>query len=465
METIEQSRVPTAMPPSIMVAEKKPRNDLFPATARMVKLGPVNAIENSQAMTFCFTPNANEVVFPHRLRIVNQFQVVSGDNNARIDIKDAVIPVNGLSHAFFKSCNVKLGQGYLITKNDSLYAHRGDMENKLKLTYEQKINAHSSQKGWDQEEVDFSTIRKDDLPLPLNPDEQKDEEKVAKFKKLTEKYPTYFRRNQKIHDGNMWEETSPIFADICQQEKPFLPGVKVQFIFQMQDNQRLLILGTENDAAKFKVRLVSSYLLVQYEPMPQEFLDRGIPSTFTYNTTRVEMNNETRPGGSSMINIPNPIPGNRLPRRVTMCMIKESAFHGHTKQDPFWYTDFNVDSVALRVSGQNKPMPVLYMNRYDGDCGQPLFALQKAWGWEDSIFHRGITLKNFKKGNCLFSWNFAGNEEQPGQTTEVPKWENINIEVKFKDSLDEAVTILTMIEYDQEILCDLIEGKFTPHDL
>ena len=123
---------------------------------------PLQNIGRQGSITFHITVDKDHFLDPYcAFMYIENLATGAAPDDGDINNKSKVIPVNGLSHAWFNNVIVRIN-GTVIESINNKYAYRGDLETRLSFSKEIKVG-HLRMCGFDEEIEAFEDVDAGDL--------------------------------------------------------------------------------------------------------------------------------------------------------------------------------------------------------------------------------------------------------------------------------------------------------------
>ena len=253
-----------------------------------------------------------------------------------------------------------------------------------------------------------------------------------------------------------------LHADLCRQERVLLNAVQVTFkLTQSREPFRIMRPApSEGDTAQeYKVQILNATLKVpMIKPTPAMLL--GISSGLKispalYPFERTEIKTVSIPSGQGSWAVDN-LFLSRIPKRLVVAMVSESAYTGTYSKNPFNFTNFKLTYMCLTIDGSCVPSRAIQMD-FDKDiyldAYYTLFSIA-----QDEIAGKPrktstITREEYPKGHMCICFNIDGSsygdEYINPQTFGLSK-----MELKFAENLKENVTLIMYAVYNSLLRID-----------
>lgn len=173
-------------------------------------------------------------------------------------------------------------------------------------------------------------------------------------------------------------------------------------------------------------------------------------SPIKYPITRTEIKYKSVSQGLADANIDNLVIG-QLPRRVIIGMVKSDNFNSTSSDDPFHSENFGVKYLSLNADGIQYPSKTYTPDFEQDDYLREYYGLFQALN--QNITYATITLDRFeyKEGNTLFGFNLTPDLSSGGQHVNPIRRGALNLALKFKNPIEQPITVIAHFEFDNLI--------------
>ncbi|XP_059487058.1 uncharacterized protein F54H12.2-like [Neocloeon triangulifer] len=194
-----------------------------------------------------------------------------------------------------------------------------------------------------------------------------------------------------------------------------------------------------------KITLNPSILLAHAKILQQK--------TALYHFRRTEMLHYTIGQNVFQKSVENMLNG-RVPQRIIMGLMKNSAFNGSYTQNVFNFEHFNLNYLNLSINGMTVGGKPLTPNYATGEYMQPYLMTFFGTGIGLSDDGHCISRDDFPNGFCLYCWDLT-----PDLSASEAHWSstqdgNIRIEVGFAKELETTVSMIVYAEYRETLEID-----------
>lgn len=396
---------------------------------RTVAYKPITAIETYSELKFSIKGSGdryldlNDISLNIKLKLVKS----GGKPYANGDTEQPGI-VNNILHSMFQNCSVTLN-GKRVTTSE-YYGYRSYLE-KLLNYGEDAARTHMICDGWT---LDDGT----DLDQMKSPNKG------------------FVKRQTWLKNSSLLELEGKLHADALHQGRLLINNVdlEVDLSFAKPD---FFLMEKADGSSILKIEEATLYA-THYDLDPSilvahaNILSSGIPIAMPYK--RVEIKTFTIPANSSMFNNDNLILG-KIPNTLIVTMIDSNSFLGKRDKNPFNFHHYSMYSCSVYVDDQVYPCGG-YETDFDTSsqkfCTRAYRQLYRALRMHHADGGNQVTKEMFENGYFIMAWNLtrdgSGHENHISST----RTGNLRLQGKFKNSLENAVTVLVYAEYDSEIL-------------
>lgn len=436
----------------------------------------VNSLGNEcKFARFEFKSFHNNLIVPSKCYTKMTLQIVKGQGD--IAENDLVLPVNDIGCSMIKSLEVKMND-VTIDPGDGLYAYRASLDKHI--NYPENVKRTGLSPGMYQMEehsFDVEDIENQKVifhePKPEELAKDKSISKQTQSSTRGEPRKVFEERFNATSKSREFTVMSTIHSDIFMQSKVLPPSTKIELNFTPNTEPHFALLKSKEDKKeKFRIKILRWTMLVQYIEVIPEFKANLLDvihqqkKMIRIPLRQVELTYHVRPKGLKDFSEINSLlkGGSRLPRRIFIALVKQSAFHGEICCDPFHYHDVGAENVTLRVGGQIMPYPELKCSTRntnvevgkpskDDDISEFLMSFLMATGTFYSDSTTGITRHNFSKGNFVLGWDLTSGDTE--QVFEISARKNVELNyVLSKTDEKNSYVMLVYAEYDAELRVD-----------
>ena len=353
-----------------------------PLNTSMEKAGyvvslPVSSLNDTGPIEFNINASADEYIDLGRTYLYVKLKVTK-DDGENLDVTEKVAPVNLFLHSLFSQVDVKL-RDTLVTPSVNTYPYKSYLETLLSY----RSDAKETQLSAELWSADHGNMNETD---PYDKDLTNDGMKV---------------RATFIAGSKSLEMMGRIHCDIFQQDRYLLNNVDM-YIKLIRSPQKFHLMSNVNsyttkiqDAAFHvrKVKLNPSISLGHSKLLDQGKLvkypiRRGVVTSFTISQNSLSFCKENVVSG-------------QLPRRVVIGFVKNSAFNGNIKENPYDFQHFDLNYLSLHNGSQSVPSQPLTPNFEKSEYLQAYMTLFEGTGMLNADRGHGICRGHYTKGYAL----------------------------------------------------------------
>jgi hypothetical protein len=251
------------------------------------------------------------------------------------------------------------------------------------------------------------------------------------------------------------EMFSNVHVDLFNQDKYLLNGVELGLKFIPA--RASFHLMSDEAAPKFKFEITNAELYVrkmQINPAIKNGISLGLlTSPAKYPITRVDIKQLTLPSPIQSKTIDNLYMG-QIPKRCIIGMVKNTAFNGTYKTNPFNFEHFNLNYLAVYVDSTQ-----ILSRPFTPDFTRGLYAreyhsLFSGCGIHYSDHGNDVEYDDYSKGFFLTCFDLTNDLSSHSPVWNASKNGSLRIELRFEQPLTESVTVIVFAEFDNLIEID-----------
>lgn len=270
------------------------------------------------------------------------------------------------------------------------------------------------------------------------------------------------------------ELAGKIYADIFSVPTLMLPGINFKIRFKRASNDFAIINpykdppanadgtipagGVDKDKT-YSIHLLEATLFVRRYQMlaslslrNHQLLQKG--ALIKYPIRRVQVRSFYVPNGTTTFNN-NTLLSGILPERIVLMLVANESVGGKLDTNPYNFEDFYLDQLEITSSNQMCKFPLIGMNFKSGaeKVLKPYFFSMLGVTSAQTLDGFPMHLSTFKKkGNSLFVFDLR--DASGAQTSQPLRSGSINISMKFRKSLEKAISVIIYSEYSASITVD-----------
>ncbi|KAL3120546.1 hypothetical protein niasHT_007838 [Heterodera trifolii] len=255
------------------------------------------------------------------------------------------------------------------------------------------------------------------------------------------------------HTVNQDDSTDDGFKERC---KIFKGGKNAQFLSRLDFDLFILQTLKANDATKYRLTVhdVKIYAkMVEVQPSLNMSLYKTLekqPATYAVRKTEIK---------SSFISVGRyefeyNVFSATIPRRVTIALVGNSAFHGDYKLSPFMFEPFDLREISVHAGGVVYPAVPYKLNFSKDHFVSAFVDMYEALGMANSERSFDISMAQFKKGWTFFVIPLTSTlDDSCG--FELLRSGTTNVRATFNSPIPlGGVEMIVLGEFDQMIMVD-----------
>jgi hypothetical protein len=407
---------------------EEPAYDVTLVSSTASEYHPITSLSDSKApIEFFVQSNDTQFIDLSETKLYLKAKIVTSDlKNLKEDV--IVTFVNNALHSLFSQCSVYLNE-VMITPSSNQYAYRSYIETLLGYNKE----FHKS-----QAQCALYFKNKDST----NTDPTKDD--------------GFGKRFQFSKGSKEVELIGRPYSDIFVQNKFLVPGVDMRIQF-LRSSPEFCLHATAD--GKYNVQITEAKLIIQKHTILPSLMTNILKSwedgaLVTYPMKKVEVKAYTLAPGTVQ-NVNENILTGILPDRIIIGLIRSTDYAGNITTNPFNFQDFGLSFIDVSVNGDKSSSVPIHVDFNADQYIQLYYNLFYALGITNDDCGIEMTRSDFK-GSPLMAYNLRHVKD----SFTLPRHGSVKIELKFKNGLTEAVTVLVYAEYQSILHIDKNKNIF-----
>ena len=408
------------LPPTLTSLEK----------AQHVEYLPIGSLTDDTPIEFFVSSRGDEYIDLAKTYIYIEAKITKADGTA-LEENAKVGPVNLWLHSLFSQIDLSLN-GELVTSSNNTYPYRAYLETLLSYGQEAKKSQLQSSLWYVDDPGKFGKV--DPTAADTN----------SSFK----------TRARLAAKSDVVDMFGRLHLDLCHQHRYLINGVDMKLrLNRTKSNFNLM-----SEAGTEITKITKAILLVQQvKTNPQELLEHAkllnSGETIKYPIRRVEVKTFAITTGTQTLTRDNVFLG-QLPRRVIVCMTKNSAFIGKKDQNPFEMEHNNLNYISVEANGQSFPSQPL--TPQFGNINNYIKSYMTLFTDTGKIFDdsgNDITRESYRKGFTIWAFDLSPDKEDSAHVHLI-KEGNLRLDMKFAEALDDTTSVIVYAEFDNVIEID-----------
>ena len=256
-------------------------------------------------------------------------------------------------------------------------------------------------------------------------------------------------RSLLVDEGQMTEMLIRPFNALFQQDRLLPGGTSIDITLIPSKSKFNLMANADDDSDKYTTVISGLELHVrQVKVMPSvmasivtEREKRNILLPMRrLNTVPISMSSGTQ-------TLTRPISSGVIPRRIWCVMVDETARYGNYKLNPFNFQHFNMNELYLKVNSVHVPQKHFTPNFASNLYKECYFSLFSQMGCMFDDCGMDISYDDYKNGHMILCFDLTADMED-GDHRELRKTGDVILDIQLNKSLDAAVDILCIQEFD-----------------
>ncbi len=256
-----------------------------------------------------------------------------------------------------------------------------------------------------------------------------------------------------IHAIKPLQLSGKIHCDLFQQDKPLIPGVTLSLKFVRARKELTFTALTDAGVPRAVIRKPRLFVR-KFEPSlgyMNALSKRLLRGPAIYHFERIQMRQSTLAAGLQSGEWPNLVAG-QLPKMMMIGLVSSKSLSGSFDTTPLYFNHYDLCYINAEIDGKLYPSGGYTMdftnhqtlNCYDGLC--------RVLEVFSNPADKGLPFdrRQYEKGFTLFGFDFTPSGTARGALT-IIKQGNLNLNLKFKTALPEAVNIIAYLVYDATI--------------
>lgn len=381
-----------------------------------VQFHPIANVSDGGPIEFIVSGNGEDYLDLSHTQLYVRAKILKKDGKPITD-ECNVGPVNLFLHSLFSQVDISLNDRVVSSSNNT-YAYRAYIETLLNHGYDSKTSQLTT-------ELFFK-----DTAGKMNAFDEKEENDGFN------KRAAFFKKSATV------DMVGRLHVDLFNQERLLLNLVDLK-IKLIQSKPEFCLLGEGDYKVTFehvslfirKVRINPAVIVAHGKTLEK--------ATAKYPIDRVVCKVFSIPQSSYSFVQDNVFAG-QMPKRLVLACVDNDAFNGNFKKSPFDFQHFNTNFVGVYVDGQPVPYQPLEL---DFENGNYIRAYQNLFLNNDGIY---VSRSEFANGYALFLFDLSP-DLCDGEHFNLIRHSNLRIELKFKKSLEQTISLIVFAEFESLI--------------
>lgn len=402
---------------------------------------PINNLSTDVPIEFEINGSADEYIDLNSIELSLIVKVVNKTGDADIGSTDIIAPVNNWMHSMFQDVSLTIGDT-VVEGGNFQYPYKAYLSNLLNYDQESK-RSHVKVAGWDK---DTATHMNGHGTTNIG----------------------FTKRKGQIAGSASVALYGPLILDMFLQQKYLLHNTNVKIklskalpTFQIGIYTADTVSGR---ATAVKVIIEKAILYVRKaKALPSVIAESEEKLNFInamYPINRTQMTTYTINKGSLSHTKQSLFKG-RMPKLVFVALVRNDAYNGSYKFNPFNFEHFKVSKIGLYNGGTSVPFPPYEPDFAKGIYAREYYCLLQSLGLTNKKESNDLQISDFGAGYTIFGFNLTP-DLSVGSHAQVYREADMKLELQFTDALAETINVIIMGVFDgriditkeRKVLCD-----------
>lgn len=346
---------------------------------------------------------------------------------------NTVTCINNFFHSLFSAVNVTVNNAAVSFANDN-YPYLAYIQNLL--NYNHEFNECNGQVyGW----------RKD---TGTNIDSPDNEGGV--------------KRKQWVRNGNKLSGIMRLRSPFFMHRKYCLSFLDLKIVMQRTKNHKFLFLmsGTPESSCNYRFRIDHIALHVRKVKLSSLFVEAVEKRMFkdeipvTYHMTDSRIMTKTYPAYGTEI-VEDQLFHGEIPNRIIIGIVKNSAYNGAWKENPFKFSCSTLTKIGLFVNGAPFPVNPIDVSFPDSIERAYHLLLTSLVAGDGEIGNLNLTLDDFRDGFTLFAFDMSPDQYgTQAANSLINQPANVRLALQFSASATNTITVIIYYEVKSRLQVD-----------
>ena len=262
-------------------------------------------------------------------------------------------------------------------------------------------------------------------------------------------------RYEKCGRNNTFELMGKPSCDIFNITRYLIPGVEIRVRFSASNNNFCLI-APEGD--NYKLNFVDAKLIfhrISISPSLSLAIERTLerqPAIYPMVRTETRAFHVGDDRADAMI---DNLYAGELPKRVTIGLVRNEAYNGDLKKNPYHFEHFGLTRAELFCDGERVPWNELVLDCANASFLQAYYTLFTGADALDTESTSGISRDEYLDGSCLLVYDLTPDQSAASVSHVCPKRRaNLRVKLNFSQKLPKTVNLLALFEFDNIMAID-----------
>jgi hypothetical protein len=393
-------------------------------SGRYIQYNPVSTISDNGPIEFLIESN-EQFIDINDTALHVQAKIVKADGSAPdAGTANVMAPVNLWLHSLFSQVDLVLGSER-ITSSTDMYPYRAILETMLNFDQNAKENKLTNEMYYD-ETGGGETITQDWCEVKL----------------------------ARTNAGQTVDMMGRLHTDLFHQGRYLLPKSVLKIALTRSKPEFSLMVAK---GGPFKIIIERARLYVRHVEVnasERNVIETQLNTTNArYPVRRVLVTNFNIPSGMKTYTKDNLyIGGSQIPKRLILAMVRNDAFKGDLKKNPFNFAHFDINKLEIFANGRSVLGQALEPDFSTKQIGRTyhhmLQSLGKGFGSTDDL---GISIDEFCDGKVLFVFDLTPDQGADAVHRHLAHSGSLRIDMGFETAPTHPITVILFGEFDNTI--------------
>jgi hypothetical protein len=265
-------------------------------------------------------------------------------------------------------------------------------------------------------------------------------------------------KNTRTGNSQSFDLVGRLHIDMFMQERLIPNNVSVRLTLT-RSKPEFYLMSHEDGADKAYEIVIEQACLdarrVKLSATEQLRLEKSIASSGArYPITHVVTKNFTVSSGTSSVQLESVFSG-QIPNKIVMGLVRNDAFNGAYKLNPFNFQHFNLTAASLIVDGRQVPSQGLrcdFKHKLYADAYHQLFTVvgPYPYNWSNKL-----TPAHFEGGCALLVFDLTPDGSGDGVDYTCPRRNGtVKASLRFADPLPHTISVIVLGQFDNTVVID-----------
>ena len=259
-------------------------------------------------------------------------------------------------------------------------------------------------------------------------------------------------RQRMIEDSKECELMGPLYLDFFEQSRYLISQTSLRL--KLTPSKPEFVLNAYGPLADFKIEFTKVIIYATRVTVNPSVINGHATGLKRHNAIYPLVHNDlitfTIPKGQQSYTKDRLFP-DRAPKSLMIAMVKNEAFNGNIKMNPFNFQHFKLNKIALYREGVSIPGRPFTPDFENGNYIRSYLHTMRTLGYYHTDDTNGLTPKMFGAGYTIYAYDLTPEKDISGNYNHNITSKNLRLELFFKDPLPETINVLLFASYNSAI--------------